>query len=178
MAHIGSYLPSPGSAVWRRDVASPPSSSGPSPLGGGALPDTSRVRHVVVRDAEIWEEPAPYVVSSHIVPFHLPFPTPPPPNFTGFPPLPPLGLTFPPLTPPNLPFNPRPYHHCIIHLPSLLSSPFHPPPLTSPLLNPIPTSPSQAPPFPSHTPRAVKYRGGGRNWCMEKRGAEGPLSIT
>lgn len=64
MAHIGSYLPSPGSAVWRRDVASPPY-SGPSPgphLAVGAA-DSSRVRHVVVRDAEIWEEPAPYVVS-------------------------------------------------------------------------------------------------------------------
>ena len=63
MADIGSYLPSPGSAVWRRDVATPPSDHPHVAVGGGSRGDSNRVRHVVIRDAEIWEEPAPYVVS-------------------------------------------------------------------------------------------------------------------
>ena len=67
MANLGSYLPSPGSAVWRRDVATPPHSSPPGPArvgrGGAVAEASNRVRHVVIRDAEIWEEPAPYVVS-------------------------------------------------------------------------------------------------------------------
>lgn len=73
MARLESYLPSPGSAVWRRDVGSPPPAQqlhqdSSSVLRGGtaiASPsESSRVRHVVIRDAEIWEEPAPYVVRS------------------------------------------------------------------------------------------------------------------
>lgn len=68
MAHLGSYLPSPGSAVWRRDVASSPehqalSESASASVSAAGLKDNSRIRHVVIRDAEIWEEPAPYVVS-------------------------------------------------------------------------------------------------------------------
>ncbi len=84
MADLASYLPSSGSAVWRRDVGrSPPPSqqqrsrgqeeeeeeggAGGVPRGGSAIASPSesgRVRHVVIRDAEIWEEPAPYVVRS------------------------------------------------------------------------------------------------------------------
>lgn len=63
MAHLGSYLPTPGSAVWRRDVGSPPSSNPHQQGLGAGAGDSSRVRHAVIRDAEIWEEPAPYVVS-------------------------------------------------------------------------------------------------------------------
>lgn len=63
MADLGSYLPSPGSAVWRRDVASSPTHGhGVSGASGVSVADITRVRHVVIRDAEIWEEPAPYVV--------------------------------------------------------------------------------------------------------------------
>ena len=61
MAHIGNYLPSPGSAVWRRDVATSPTHG-----HGGSVASQSEnviIRHVVIRDAQIWEEPAPYVVS-------------------------------------------------------------------------------------------------------------------
>lgn len=65
MAHIGSYLPSPGSAVWRRDVASSPTPEHSSAQGSiASLKEVTTVRHVVIRDAEIWEEPTPYVVSS------------------------------------------------------------------------------------------------------------------
>lgn len=64
MAHLGNYLPPPGSAVWRRDVRAEASevdeAGGGEVLGRGSY--TVRVRHVVIRDAEIWEEPNPYVV--------------------------------------------------------------------------------------------------------------------
>ena len=66
MAHLGSYLPTPGSAVWRRDVGSPTSSNSHQQGVGAGAGDSSRVRHVVIRDAEIWEEPAPYVVSDGV----------------------------------------------------------------------------------------------------------------
>ena len=52
MASINRHLPSPGSAVWRRDVSSRD--------GTGA--DDNKVRHVVIRDAEIREQPSPHVV--------------------------------------------------------------------------------------------------------------------
>ena len=56
MASINRHLPSPGSAVWRRDVSSLDGTSGG--IGG----DSNKVRHVVIRDAEIREVPSPHVV--------------------------------------------------------------------------------------------------------------------
>jgi len=58
MASLGGYLPAPGSAVWRRDR----SSSEP-----GSHREGTRVRHVVIRGAEIREKPSPHVVSLHSV---------------------------------------------------------------------------------------------------------------
>ena len=57
MASINRHLPSPGSAVWRRDLSSIDSRS--SSVHGG---DSNKVRHVVIRDAEIREAPSPHVV--------------------------------------------------------------------------------------------------------------------
>ena len=59
MARIGSYLPSPGSTVWRRDVRPVMSEEGEA---GGIGSYSVRVCHVFIRDVEIREEPAPYVV--------------------------------------------------------------------------------------------------------------------
>ena len=53
MASLASYLPEPGSAVWRQDR----SSSREQQVEG------NRVRHVVIREAEIREKPSPHVVS-------------------------------------------------------------------------------------------------------------------
>ena len=55
MASINRHLPSPGSAVWRRDISSRDGTG-----AGGA--DDNKVRHVVIRDAEIREQPSPHVV--------------------------------------------------------------------------------------------------------------------
>ena len=56
MASIDRYLPSPGSAVWRRDVST-------RVRKGGHPHEVNKVRHIVIRDAEIWERPTPHVVS-------------------------------------------------------------------------------------------------------------------
>ena len=59
MASINRHLPSPGSAVWRRDI----SPRDEAAVGGsGGLGDANKVRHVVIRDAEIREQPSPHVV--------------------------------------------------------------------------------------------------------------------
>ena len=55
MASLGSYLPSPGSAVWRRDIS--------GSLGRGEVTQGNKVRHVMIKGAEIWERPSPHVVS-------------------------------------------------------------------------------------------------------------------
>ena len=55
MASIGSYLPSPGSNVWRRDVW--------DSVGRGDVGIGSKVRHVMVKGAEIRKDPSPHVVS-------------------------------------------------------------------------------------------------------------------
>lgn len=52
MASLNRHLPSPGSAVWRRDISSRDVATG----------DGNKVRHVVIRDAEIREQPSPHVV--------------------------------------------------------------------------------------------------------------------
>ena len=59
MASLGGYLPAPGSAVWRRDRSLSES---------GLQREGNRVRHVVIRGAEIREKPSPHVVSLHLSP--------------------------------------------------------------------------------------------------------------
>ena len=51
MASIGSYLPSPGKVAWRLDAAQ------------GDVAEGNKVRHVMIRSAEVWEKPTPHVVS-------------------------------------------------------------------------------------------------------------------
>ena len=65
MADLGGHLPPPGSAVWSRDVRSVGSEERSAWAGtrGTDMSYTMIVRHVVIGDAEIWEEPTPYVVS-------------------------------------------------------------------------------------------------------------------
>lgn len=67
MADLGGHLPPPGSAVWSRDVRSAANEERTTWAGPGVRPSevsyTMVVRHVVIGDAEIWEEPTPYVVS-------------------------------------------------------------------------------------------------------------------
>jgi len=72
MADLGRHLPPPGSAVWSRDVRAIGSERGSegrsawtgSEARGAEMSYTMIVRHIVIGDAEIWEEPTPYVVSS------------------------------------------------------------------------------------------------------------------
>ena len=52
MASLDSFLPSDGSAVWRRD-RKPEFAS-----------DSHAVRHIVIRGTEVVSEPSPHVVSS------------------------------------------------------------------------------------------------------------------
>lgn len=115
MAHLNSYLPSPGSAVWRRDVASSPEHQQLG-LGGGSpgvasASESSRVRHIVIRDAEIWDEPAPYVVSllaNHIClqvwtkDLFIFEPPPPLPSLSSLPLLPSSSFPLLPLPSPSL----------------------------------------------------------------------------
>ena len=51
MASLGAYLPSPGKVAWRLDAAQEDVTEG------------NKVRHVMIRSAEVWEYPTPYVVS-------------------------------------------------------------------------------------------------------------------
>ena len=67
MADLGGHLPPPGSAVWSREVRSADSDQRGPWTGAGVtrssdMSYTMVVRHVVIGDAEIWEEPTPYVV--------------------------------------------------------------------------------------------------------------------
>ena len=55
MASISSYLPSPGSNIWRRDVR--------DSVGSGDVGLGNKVRHVMIKGAEIRKDPSPYVVS-------------------------------------------------------------------------------------------------------------------
>ena len=50
MASLGSYLPSPGKVTWRRDAAQ------------GDVAEGNKVRHVMIKSAEVWEKPTPHVV--------------------------------------------------------------------------------------------------------------------
>ena len=52
MASLSSYLPSPGKVSWRLDTT-------PSDVVEG-----NKVRHVMIRSAEVWEKPSPHVVSA------------------------------------------------------------------------------------------------------------------
>lgn len=53
MASLGSYLPEPGSAVWRRDRRPQ------------YAVDAQTVRHVVIRGTDIKHAPSSYVVSEN-----------------------------------------------------------------------------------------------------------------
>lgn len=55
MASLGSYLPSPGKVAWRLDAAQEDVTEG------------NKVRHVMIRNAEVREKPNPHVVSKYNV---------------------------------------------------------------------------------------------------------------
>lgn len=50
MASLASYLPSPGKVTWRLDAAQ------------GDVAEGNKVRHVMIKSAEVWEKPTPHVV--------------------------------------------------------------------------------------------------------------------
>jgi hypothetical protein len=50
MASLSSYLPSPGKVSWRLDTT-------PNDVAEG-----NKVRHVMIRSAEVWEKPSPHVM--------------------------------------------------------------------------------------------------------------------
>ena len=62
MASINRHLPSPGSALWRRDLSSRDGAGVGATGGPASAGDSNKVRHVVIRDAEIRESPSPHVV--------------------------------------------------------------------------------------------------------------------
>ena len=61
MASLGSYLPSPGKVAWRLDATTSDVAEG------------NKVRHVIIRSAEVWEKPSPHVVRKHRMTYIQPY---------------------------------------------------------------------------------------------------------